>query len=127
AIFGEKAGDVRDTSLRLPPGVSGIVIDARVFARKGVEKDTRATSIEDAEREKLLKDQRDNINIVSDGYYNRMKEVIVGKTTAAKLVDDEGKVLADSGASLTEDELKAIPRKYWGQFSLTTADDTEFI
>ena len=92
AIFGEKAGDVRDTSLRLPPGVSGIVIDARVFARKGVEKDSRAQQIEDAEREKLIQDHRDNVNIVSDGYYNRIKEILlaerppppVSSTTRAK-------------------------------------------
>jgi DNA-directed RNA polymerase subunit beta len=127
AIFGEKAGDVRDTSLRLPPGVSGIVIDARVFARKGVERDTRAQQIEDAEREKLMKDQGDNIAIVSDGYYSRMKEVIVGKQTAAKLVGDDGQVLCESGATLTDEQLTAIPRKYWGQFSLATADDTEFV
>ena len=67
AIFGEKAGDVRDTSLRLPPGVSGIIIDARVFARKGVDKDVRAQQIEDAEREKLSMDHRDNVAIVSYG------------------------------------------------------------
>jgi len=127
AIFGEKAGDVRDTSLRLPPGVTGIVIDARVFARKGVEKDTRAQQIEDAEREKLIKDHRDNVNIVSDGYYNRMKEIMSGKATAAKLVDDEGKVLCESGVSLTPEMLADIPRKYWGQFSLATAEDTELI
>src|SRR5690606_37381521 len=69
AIFGEKAGDVRDTSLRLPPGVSGIVIDARVFARRGVDKDSRAQAIEDAEREKLIQDHRDNVAIVSSGYH----------------------------------------------------------
>src|SRR5262245_35354928 len=90
AIFGEKAGDVRDTSLRLPPGVSGIIIDARVFARKSVEKDSRAQMIEDQEREKLIKDHRDNVNIVSEGYYNRIRDILVGKTTAAKLVDDTG-------------------------------------
>jgi DNA-directed RNA polymerase subunit beta len=91
AIFGEKAGDVRDTSLRLPPGVSGIIIDARVFARKSVDKDTRAQQIEDAEREKLIQDHRDNVSIVSDGYYNRMKEILAGKVTAANLNDDSGR------------------------------------
>jgi DNA-directed RNA polymerase subunit beta len=127
AIFGEKAGDVRDTSLRLPPGVSGIVIDARVFARKGVDKDTRAQMIEEAEREKLIQDHRDNVNIVSDGYYNRIKDILVGKTTAAKLVDDNGSVLCESGVELTADKLGEIPRKHWGQFSMTTAEDTELV
>ncbi|MBZ5711213.1 DNA-directed RNA polymerase subunit beta [Nannocystis pusilla] len=127
AIFGEKAGDVRDTSLRLPPGVSGIVIDARVFARKSVEKDTRAQQIEDAEREKLMQDRRDNVAIVSDGYYNRMKEILVGKTTAAKLVDDAGRELITAGVVLTEANLADVPRGEWGRFSLTTAEDTEVV
>ncbi|PCC70026.1 DNA-directed RNA polymerase subunit beta [Nannocystis exedens] len=127
AIFGEKAGDVRDTSLRLPPGVSGIVIDARVFARKSVEKDTRAQQIEDAEREKLMQDRRDNVAIVSDGYYNRMKEILVGKTTAAKLVDDAGRELIAAGVVLTEANLADVPRSEWGRFSLTTAEDTEVV
>jgi len=127
AIFGEKAGDVRDTSLRLPPGVNGIIIDARVFARKGVEKDTRAQQIEDAEREKLIQDHRDNVAIVSDGYYNRMREILRGKATAAKLVDDEGRVLCEPGVQLGDETLRAVPPKYWGQFSLTTAEDTELV
>ena len=127
AIFGEKAGDVRDTSLRLPPGVSGIVIDARVFARKGVDKDSRAQQIEDAEREKLIQDHRDNVKIVSDGYYNRMKEILEGKITAAKLVDGGGNVLVDAGVTLTRASLDQIPRKHLGQLSLTTAEDTEII
>jgi len=125
AIFGEKAGDVRDTSLRLNPGVSGIVIDARVFARKGVDKDIRAQQIEDAEREKLIQDHRDNVKIVSDGYYNRMKEILVGKVTAAKLVDGAGEVLVEAGVTLTRNNLDAIGRKHLGQLSLTTAEDTE--
>ena len=127
AIFGEKAGDVRDTSLRLPPGVSGIIIDARVFARKGVDKDIRAQQIEDAERDKLGQDHRDNVEIVSAGYYNRIRELLVGKTTAAKLVDDQGAVLVESGVELSDDLIAPIPRKYWPQFSLTTAEDTELV
>jgi DNA-directed RNA polymerase subunit beta len=127
AIFGEKAGDVRDTSLRLPPGVSGIIIDARVFARKGVDKDVRAQQIEDTEREKLSMDHRDNVAIVSAGYYNRIKEILVGKTTAAKLVDDQGAVLIDSGVELDLGAIEKVARKYWPQFSLTTAEDTELI
>ena len=127
AIFGEKAGDVRDTSLRLPPGVSGIVIDARVFARKSVEKDTRAQQIEDAEREKLMQDRRDNVAIVSDGYYNRMKEILVGKTTAAKLVDESNRELIGAGVALTEANLADVPRGEWGRISLTSAEDAEVV
>ena len=66
AIFGEKAGDVRDSSLRVPPGVVGTVINAKVFCRKGVEKDERAKQIESAEEAKLLKDQNDEIKVIQD-------------------------------------------------------------
>ena len=71
AIFGEKAGDVRDTSLRVPPGVSGTVIGAQVFSRRGVEKDERARAIEEADVERLRKDQEDEIRIIRD---NAMSE-----------------------------------------------------
>ncbi len=127
AIFGEKAGDVRDTSLKLSPGVSGIVIDARVFARRGVEKDTRAEQIEEYERDKRLKDKDDNINIVSQGYFRRIGDILEGKVTAAKLVSDSGDVLVESGTTLNSALLAGVPRKYWHQFSLTTAEDTELV
>ena len=68
AIFGEKAGDVKDTSLRVPPGIEGVVIDARVFSRKGVEKDDRSRSIEDEAVAKLQKDQADEIAIITQSY-----------------------------------------------------------
>jgi DNA-directed RNA polymerase subunit beta len=67
AIFGEKAGDVRDTSLRVPHGIEGIVIDAKVFSRKGQEKDERTKFIEDQEKARLLKNQADEIRITSLG------------------------------------------------------------
>ena len=79
AIFGERAGDVRDTSLRVPPGVIGVVIGARVFARKGTEKDERAQAIEDAEKELLMLNKRDEVKIISEAYYNKMRELLVGK------------------------------------------------
>ncbi|WP_345297678.1 hypothetical protein [Candidatus Villigracilis affinis] len=69
AIFGEKAGDVRDSSLRVPPGVTGTVINAKVFSRKGVEKDERAKAIEEMEEAKLLKDQNDEIKIIQDSAF----------------------------------------------------------
>jgi DNA-directed RNA polymerase subunit beta len=113
AIFGEKAGDVRDSSLRVPPGVTGVVINARVFARKGTEKDERAKDIEDAEKEKLLLNQRDEIKIISDSYYARMKKLLTGKTTAARLVDEKGKVLIAKGDKITKEILDEVPAKYW--------------
>jgi DNA-directed RNA polymerase subunit beta len=71
AIFGEKAGDVRDTSLRVPPGVGGIVINARVFSRKGTEKDDRARTSRTQERAKLEKDRDDEIKIIRESAYYR--------------------------------------------------------
>src|SRR6202142_3587174 len=100
AIFGEKAGDVRDSSLRVPPGVQGIVISAKVFSRKGTEKDERAKDIEDQEKEKLLADQRDEVKIVSESYHAKMRKLLVGKITAVRLGDDKGKVLCAKGQKI---------------------------
>ena len=82
----------------------------RCSARKGTEKDERAKDIEDAEKEKLLTDQRDEMKIISDSYYSKMRKLLVGKTTAARLVDDKGKVLLRQGAaSSTNAALDEIP------------------
>ena len=80
AIFGEKAGDVRDTSLRVPPGIDGIIIDVRVFSRKGVEKDERSRQIEAEAIAKLQKDQGDEIAIITPSVSHRMKEILAGQT-----------------------------------------------
>ncbi len=113
AIFGEKAGDVRDTSLKVPPGVTGIVIDARVFARKGTEKDERSLQIEEAERAKLEKDMADEIKIVVDSAHDRVRKYFVGNTATAKLVGDKGKQLLAKGAKITNADLDEIPHKHW--------------
>jgi len=122
AIFGEKAGDVRDTSLRVPPGVTGVVIGARVFARKGTEKDERAQAIEDAETEQLNRNKRDEIKIVSEAYYSKMRELLLGKTTASRLVDDKGKVLLAKGQKLDEPTLAEVPHRYWHEIQLVEGD-----
>ena len=88
AIFGEKAGDVKDTSLRVPPGIEGVVIDARVFSRKGVEKDDRSRSIEDEAVAKLQKDQADEIAIITQTYRQKVKDLVVGQKVADNM-DDE--------------------------------------
>ncbi len=79
AIFGEKASDVRDTSLRLPPGVSGTVVEVRVFNRHGVDKDERAISIEREEIERLAKDRDDEMTILDRNSYGRLKDFLSGK------------------------------------------------
>jgi DNA-directed RNA polymerase subunit beta len=115
AIFGEKAGDVRDSSLKVPPGVAGIVINARVFSRKGTEKDERARDIEDQERARIERTRDEEIKILRDSFYRRVREILIGKTTNSKLVDDKGKVLLQKGAVIDEASLQEIPRKYWGE------------
>jgi len=79
AIFGEKASDVRDTSLRLPPGVTGTVVEVRVFSRRGVDKDERAMAIEQAEIEKLAKDRDDERAILERSFSSRLKALILKK------------------------------------------------
>ena len=82
AIFGEKASDVKDTSLRLPPGVSGTVVDVKVFSRQGVEKDQRTMAIEREEIMRLAKDRDDERRIYERGFYRSLKDELVGKTLA---------------------------------------------
>ena len=115
AIFGEKSGDVRDSSLKVPPGVTGIVINARVFSRKGQEKDTRAREIEDQERARIERTRDEEIKILRDSFFRRVKEILKGKETEGKLVDDKGKVLLQKGDKLNDDVLDDVPRKYWGE------------
>ncbi|HWU85985.1 MAG TPA: DNA-directed RNA polymerase subunit beta [Kofleriaceae bacterium] len=122
AIFGERAGDVRDTSLRVPPGVTGVVIGARVFARKGTDKDERAQAIEDAEKELLLLNKRDEVKIISEAYYNKMRELLHGKVTASRLVDDKGKVLLPKGEKITPEMLAEVPQRYWHEIQLDAGD-----
>ena len=82
AIFGEKASDVRDTSLRLPPGVAGTVVEVRVFNRHGVEKDERAMAIEREEIERLAKDRDDELHILDRNVYGRLRDILMGKEVA---------------------------------------------
>ncbi len=118
AIFGEKAGDVRDSSLRVPPGVVGTVINAKVFSRKGVEKDERAKQIESMEEAKLLKDQNDEIKVLRDSAYGRLRLMLRGKEIQGKLVDDKGKILLKKGDIVSDELLATVPYKYWTEISV---------
>ena len=79
AIFGEKAADVKETSLRVPPGAKGTVVEIRVFSRRGVEKDERAISIENSQIESISRDHDDEINILEKSFANQLKDILVGK------------------------------------------------
>jgi DNA-directed RNA polymerase subunit beta len=108
AIFGEKAGDVKDTSLRVPPGVQGIVIDAKVFSRRGIEKDDRTRFIEDEEIAALEKDRDDEIKVVAAVVKSQLEELLVGKKVYAPLKKGK-KILIDNGAKIDAKILAKIP------------------
>jgi DNA-directed RNA polymerase subunit beta len=116
AIFGEKASDVRDTSLRLPPGVSGTIVEVRVFSRRGVDKDERALAIERAEIERLAKDRDDERAILERSFAARLKELLLGQIAVG------GPRGMKSGTEITEEVLAEHPPALWKQISIR--DDT---
>ena len=117
AIFGEKASDVRDTSLRLPPGDFGTVVEVRVFNRHGVEKDERALQIEREEVERLARDRDDELTILERNIYARLKSMILGKTAV------KGPKGIKSGSDITEDLLDTLSRGQWWQLALGDEKD----
>ena len=112
AIFGEKASDVRDTSLRVPPGVTGTVVEVRVFNRHGVEKDERAMAIEREEIERLAKDRDDEQAILDRNVYGRLADMLDGKTAVS------GPKNFKKGSKLTTEMLDEYPRSQWWQFAI---------
>ncbi len=117
AIFGEKASDVRDTSLKLPPGDYGTVVEVRVFNRHGIEKDERALQIEREEVERLARDRDDETGILNRNIYARLKTMILGKTAV------KGPKGVKSGSTITEDLLETLSFGQWWQLALS--DDKE--
>ncbi|MGP1396330.1 MAG: DNA-directed RNA polymerase subunit beta [Inquilinaceae bacterium] len=118
AIFGEKASDVRDTSMRLPPGVSGTVVEVRVFSRRGVDKDERAQAIERAEIERLAKDRDDEKAILERSFYGRLKDRLIGQKAVS------GPKGFTTGAKITEDTLSGLTTGQWRQI---TVDDEKLM
>jgi len=117
AIFGEKASDVRDTSLKLPPGDYGTVVEVRVFNRHGIEKDERALQIEREEVERLARDRDDETGILDRNIYTRLKSMILGKTAV------KGPKGVKSGSTISEELLETLSRGQWWQLALS--DDKE--
>ncbi|HEX2793167.1 MAG TPA: DNA-directed RNA polymerase subunit beta, partial [Croceicoccus sp.] len=115
AIFGEKASDVRDTSLRLPPGVSGTIVDVRVFNRHGIEVDDRTRAIQNEEIERLAKDREDERAILNRATYNRLRDMLIGQTASAAPKP------AKKGDEITDEVLDGIDRHEWFKFAV--ADD----
>jgi DNA-directed RNA polymerase subunit beta len=119
AIFGEKASDVRDTSLRLPPGDFGTVVEVRVFNRHGVDKDERALQIEREEVERLARDRDDEMAILERNIYARLKSMILGKTAV------KGPKGIKSGAVIDEELLESLSRGQWWQLALGEEQDAQ--
>ena len=115
AIFGEKASDVRDTSLRLPPGVAGTVVEVRVFNRHGIEIDDRTRAIQNEEIERLRKDSNDERAILNRATYNRLRDMLVGQTASAA---PKG---VKKGSEITEEVLEGVDKHEWFKFAV--ADD----
>jgi DNA-directed RNA polymerase subunit beta len=110
AIFGEKASDVKDTSLRVPPGMDGTVIDVRVFTRDGVEKDSRALSIEKAEIERVRKDFADQQRILEDDLFERVRGMLIGAKAAGGPNKFKG--------AITDEYLQSVQREEWFEIRL---------
>ncbi|MEZ5798832.1 MAG: DNA-directed RNA polymerase subunit beta [Paracoccaceae bacterium] len=112
AIFGEKASDVRDTSLRLPPGAYGTIVEVRVFNRHGVDKDERALQIEREEVERLARDRDDELAILERNIYARLKSLIMGKTAV------KGPKGIKAGSTIDDELLGTLSRGQWWQLAL---------
>jgi len=119
AIFGEKASDVRDTSLRLPPGAYGTVVEVRVFNRHGVDKDERALQIEREEIERLSRDRDDEMAILDRNIYGRLKTLILGKVAV------KGPKGVRPNSDITEDLLGTLSRGQWWQLALGEEADAQ--
>ncbi|WP_439561279.1 DNA-directed RNA polymerase subunit beta [Roseinatronobacter sp.] len=119
AIFGEKASDVRDTSLRLPPGAYGTIVEVRVFNRHGVEKDERALQIEREEIERLSRDRDDELEILERNIYGRLRQLIIGKVAV------KGPKGVKSNSEITEELLESLSRGQWWQLALSNEADAQ--
>ena len=120
AIFGEKASDVRDTSLRLPPGDYGTIVEVRVFNRHGVEKDERALQIEREEVERLARDRDDELTILDRNIYARLRSMIEGREAVK---GPKG----TKGGLVSAELLDETPRSHWWQFAMKEEGDAQVV
>jgi DNA-directed RNA polymerase subunit beta len=127
AIFGEKAGDVRDTSLRVPPGVVGTVIGAKIYAREGAVKDSRSLQIEQQEVSKLKKDEKDRIAIIKDSAARKIEQIASNQTLASDIKSKKGEVVAKAGAVLDKDFLNKLDYVYWEDLAVKDAEKNSLL
>ena len=117
AIFGEKAGDVKDTSLQVPPGIEGIVVDVKIFSRKGIDKDERSKNIESQDRVKIERNYQDELHIIEDERNKKFRRLLLGQVVGRDLMDPEsgevilkkkGKITADVLRKLSDDDVRRV-------------------
>ncbi|MEM6456933.1 MAG: DNA-directed RNA polymerase subunit beta, partial [Acidobacteriota bacterium] len=111
AIFGEKAGDVRDASLKVPPGIEGTIVDVKIFSRKGVEKDMRAKEIEDEEIARLQKNIKDEVRILAEERNKKIRDLLVDRTVTAEVKARDGETLLSKGDKITSESLERLTRQ----------------
>ncbi len=110
AIFGEKAGDVKDTSLQVPPGIEGIVVDVKIFSRKGIDKDERSKNIESQDRVKIERNYQDELYIIEDERNKKIRKILLGQVVGRDLMDPEsGEVILKKKGRITADVLRKLP------------------
>jgi DNA-directed RNA polymerase subunit beta len=103
AIFGEKAGDVRDASLKCPPGIEGTIVDVKIFSRKGIDKDLRALSIEQDQIAKIEKNSKDEIRIIREEANKKIRDLLVGKISNEPMNDRDGEEIVKKGGKFTDE------------------------
>ena len=109
AIFGEKAGDVKDTSLQVPPGIEGIVVDVKIFSRKGVDKDERSRTIETDDRVKVERDYQEELRIIEEERNRKIRKLLLGQFVGRDLMDpDSGEVILKKKGRITADVLRKL-------------------
>lgn len=128
AIFGEKAGDVKDTSLRVGPGVNGTVISTQIFSREGVELDDRAKDQQSKATTKLKKDQIDEIRAIKSSFEKKIKAMLVGQVASSKICEEEtGKVLLQAEKKITPDILSKLALEQWKNIAVNDEEVEEQI
>ncbi len=128
AIFGEKAGDVKDTSLRVPPGVEGVVMGAQVFSREGVEKDQRSLEIEEQVVARINRDRNEKIRTIRESAFRQLFGQLNGKKAAARVVDDNtGEEIIAKGATFTSDNVRKLPFELYERITVVDGEDVEEI
>ncbi len=110
AIFGEKAGDVKDTSLQVPPGIEGVVVDVKIFSRKGIDKDERSKNIESQDRVTIERNYQDELRLIEEERNKKIRKLLLGQTIGRDLMDPEGgEVLLKKKGKISADVLKKLP------------------